>query len=162
VAESHPPSRFAILDQLLGTWTFEITTDGPPIVRGRAIFAHAEAGAFVRFQQFADPWLPTTPDIWKKNSPFPTVTMIGADDPSGTFAYAYTDRRGVRRVQQMTFVDRVWRAWGKAGPAFYQRFEGTLSEDGRWIDGYIDRSADNKHWERDFQIRYHREGNGAA
>jgi hypothetical protein len=162
VPKKHPPSRFAALDPLLGIWTLDITNDGPPIVHGRAIFTYVEDGAFLRLQQFADPWLPNTPEVWKENSPYPTVTMIGADDPSGTFAYVYSDGRGVRRIQHMTFAKGVWRTWGKAGPDFYQRFEGKLSDDGGMIDAYIDRSTDGKHWERDFQIRYRRQGGGAA
>jgi hypothetical protein len=60
------------LDALLGAWTFEITQEGADL-------------------------LPTTPIVWRENSPFPIVTVIGVDDPSGAFTYLYADGRGVRR-----------------------------------------------------------------
>jgi hypothetical protein len=63
------------LDTLLGAWTFEITQD----------------------------LLPTTPDVWRQNSPFPIVTVIGTDDPNGAFSYLYADGRGVGRVYQMNW-----------------------------------------------------------
>jgi hypothetical protein len=91
------------LDALLSAWTFEIT---------QAL-------------------LPTTPDVWRQNSPFPIVTVIGPDDPSGAFSYLYADGRGVRRVYQMTLADGVWKIRGQAEPRFFQRLQGTLATTAR-------------------------------
>jgi hypothetical protein len=79
------------LDALLGAWTFEITQDGQTVMRGRAEFAPVEGGAFLLQHVTAD-LLPTTPDVWRQNSPFPIVTVIGTDDPSGAFSYLYAVR----------------------------------------------------------------------
>jgi hypothetical protein len=121
-----PPWKPGPLDALLGAWTFEIT---------QAL-------------------LPTTPDVWRQNSPFPIVTVIGPDDPSGAFSYLYADGRGVRRVYQMTLADGVWKIRGQAGPRFFQRLQGIFSDDGRTIAAYWERSEDGQRWQRDFDIRY--------
>jgi hypothetical protein len=141
------------LDALLGAWTFEITQEGQTVMRGRAEFARVEGGAFLLQHVTAD-LLPTTPDVWRENSPFPIVTVIGVDDPSGGFSYLYADGRGVRRVYQMTLADQIWEIRGQAGSRFFQRFQGTLSDDGRAITAYWERSKDNQSWQRDFDIRY--------
>jgi hypothetical protein len=141
------------LEALLGAWTFEITHEGQPVMRGRAEFAWVEGGAFLLQHATAD-LLPTTPDVWRQNSPFPIVTVIGTDDPSGGFSYLYADGRGIRRVYRMTLADGVWTIRGQAGPRFYQRFQGTFSGDGRTIAAYWERSADGQNWQRDFYIRY--------
>ena len=141
------------LDALLGAWTFEITHEGQAVLRGRAEFARVEGGAFLLQHATAD-LLPTAPDVWRENSPFPIVTVMGVDDPSGAFTYLYADRRGVRRVYQMTLADQVWKIRGQAGPRFFQRFQGTFSDDGRTIAAYWERSEDGQSWQRDFDIRY--------
>jgi hypothetical protein len=110
------------LDALLGAWTFEITQEGQTVMRGRAEFARVEGGAFLLQHVTAD-LLPTTPDVWRENSPFPIVTVIGVDDPSGGFSYLYADGRGVRRVYQMTLADQIWEIRGQAGSRFFQRFQ---------------------------------------
>jgi hypothetical protein len=43
---------------------------------------------------------------------------------------------------------------GQAGPRFFQRFQGTFSDDGRTIAAYWERSEDGQSWQRDFDIRY--------
>jgi hypothetical protein len=141
------------LEALLGPWTFEITQQGQTVMRGRAEFAQVEGGAFLLQHVTAD-LLPTTPDVWRENSPFPIVTVIGVDDPSGGFSYLYADGRGVRRVYHMTLADGVWEIRGQAGSRFFQRFQGTFSDDGRTIAAYWERSKDNQSWQRDFDIRY--------
>jgi hypothetical protein len=89
-------------------------------MRGRAEFARVEGGAFL-LQHATAELLPTTPEVWRENSPFPIVTVMGVDDPSGAFTCLYADGRGVRRVYQMTLADRVWKIRGQAGPRFFQR-----------------------------------------
>jgi hypothetical protein len=59
---------------------------------------------------------------------------------TGTYSQLFADARGVFRVYQMTFDDRVWRIWREA-PVFHQRFEDvrvmnaemiSLGTDARW------------------------------
>ncbi len=141
------------LDALVGAWTFEITQEGQTVMRSRAEFARVEGGAFL-LQHATAGLLPTTPEVWRQNSPFPIVTVMGVDDPSGAFTYLYADGRGVRRVYQMTLADRVWTIRGKAGPRFFQRFHGTFGDDDRTIAAYWERSEEGQSWQRDFDIRY--------
>ncbi len=148
-----PQWKLGPLDALLGAWTFEITQEGQTVMRGRAEFARVEGGAFLLQHVTAD-LLSTTPDVWRQNSPFPIVTVIGTDDPSGAFSYLYADGRGVRRVYQMTLDDRVWEIRGQAGARFFQRFQGTFSDDNRTIAAYWERSKDDQTWQRDFNIHY--------
>ena len=128
------------------------------MVRGRAEFAWLEGGAFLIQHAAADPPLPTTPPEWITNSPFPIVTVIGVDDPSGSFWYLYADGRKVRRVYQMSLAKGGWKLRGQAGPRFFQRFEGTFSGDGRTIAAYWDRSEDGETWQRDIDISYTKMG----
>ena len=123
------------------------------VLRGRAEFARVEGGAFLLQHATAD-LLPSTPQVWRENSPFPIVTVMGVDDPSGEFTYLYADGRGVRRVYQMTLAGGVWTIRGQAGPRFFQRFHASFSDDGRTIDGYWERSEDGHSWQADFNIRY--------
>jgi hypothetical protein len=55
---------------------------------------------------------------------------------------------------QMTLAARVWTIRGQAGIRFFQRFQGTFSDDGRTIAAYWERSEDGQSWRRDFDIRY--------
>ena len=56
----------------------------------------------------------------------------------------------------MAFSGRDWRIWGQAGPEFFQRFSGALSEDGRRIDARWERSRDGETWQLDFELTYTR------
>jgi hypothetical protein len=141
------------LDALLGAWAFEITQEGQTVMRGRSEFARVEGGAFL-LQHATAELLPTTPDVWRENSPFPIATVMGTDDPSGEFTCLYADGRGVRRVYQMALARGVWTIRGQAGPRFFQRFHGIFSDDGRAIEAYWERSEDGESWQRDFDIRY--------
>jgi hypothetical protein len=91
-----------------------------------------------------------------ENSPFPVTTIIGLDDASETFCYAYSDGRGVSRVYRMTLDDGVWKVWGQPGPKFFQRFTGTFSEDGNTIEARWEGSDDGSDWKLDFELTYKR------
>ena len=54
----------------------------------------------------------------------------------------------------MTLAYGAWKIRGQAGPRFFQRFEGTFSDDGRAISATGSVSADGQSWQRDFDIRY--------
>ena len=77
----------------------------------------------------------------------------------GGFTQHYFDSRGVVRVYAMRFDGRGWtleRRTADFSPLdFHQRFEGTLSEDGLWIDGrWLISHDDGATFEVDFPLSY--------
>jgi hypothetical protein len=83
------------------------------------------------------------------------LIMTADDDAEGDFTAHYFDSRAVARVLHMTFNDNVWRWWRHATEPddFDQRFEGTLSRDGRTIESscYLVQGSD---WIHDFDVTY--------
>jgi hypothetical protein len=144
---------FRELAVLVGQWQMEASANGVVMARGRAVFEWLEGGAFL-VQHVEAELPPTATPEWVANSPFPLVTIIALDDPSGAFTYAYADGRGVRRVYRMSLGDARWRIWGQAGPEFFQQFTATFSGDASSISGHWDRSRDGTSWERDFDVSY--------
>lgn len=131
------------LGPLVGEWEIEVPqfTGG----RGRSAFEWLEGGAYLLQRSSA-------PD------PAPDATwIIGGDDADEDCTALYHDERGVRRVYRMSLRDGVWRVWRDAA-GFFQRYTGTLSEDGRTIRGAWERSADGSAWELDFDLNYTRVG----
>ena len=95
-----------------------------------------------------------------ENSMFPegVVLIMSADaDAEGDFTAHYFDSRAVARLLHMSFRDGVWRWWRSAtGPDdFDQRFEGTLSEDGRTGNSSCYLVEDGE-WIHDFDVIYTR------
>jgi hypothetical protein len=87
--------------------------------------------------------------------PMPTHTRPSGFDQFEQLIGAWTtDGRGMRRVYQMSLADGVWKLWGQAGHRFFQRFQGTFSDDLRTIAAYWDRSENNRSWQLDFDSRY--------
>jgi hypothetical protein len=87
--------------------------------------------------------------------------VISHDIGSNAFVFHYFDSRGVVRVYEMDFRDRMWtltRTKPDFTPlAFAQRFEGVLSADGDTIDGRWETSPDGgTTWELDFPVRLSR------
>ena len=129
------------LEALVGEWEVEVPQFPGP--RGRAIFEWLEGGAYLRFRADA-------PD------PAPSATLIiSRDESSETYTLLHYDSRGVSRVSQMSFGGGVWRMWREA-PGFWQRFSGTLSDDGASIRAAWEKSADGSVWEHDFDLIYTR------
>lgn len=129
------------LDALLGDWDVEVPQF--PGQHGRATFEWLEGGAYLRLRTEA-------PD------PAPASTMIiSGDESAETYTVLYYDSREVARVYQMRFAQRTWALWREA-PGFWQRFSGTLSEDGGSIRGAWQKSADGSAWEHDFDLIYTR------
>ena len=144
------PSLVA-LAAFIGRWDMEIRwspkthkdVGGPSVVLRCARFEWIEDGHFlIQYQGGPD-------------GPPEARWLIGRDEGSEEYCILYSDARGISRVYQMSFEDRVWRIWRDA-PAFdhYQRFEGRLSVDGRSIDAHWERSADGQAWEHDFDLKY--------
>ncbi|MGN6682019.1 MAG: hypothetical protein ACTHKL_30010 [Streptosporangiaceae bacterium] len=129
------------LQSLIGDWTVEVPQF--PGEHGRATFEWLEGGAYLRFHA-------ETPD------PAPDATLIISRDESGDiYTVLHYDSRGVSRVYQMTLDDRTWKIWRNV-PGFFQRFVGTLSQDGRTIRAAWQKSPDGKSWEHDFDLIYTR------
>jgi len=129
------------LEVLVGEWEVEVPQFPGP--RGRAIFEWLEGGAYLRFRADA-------PD------PAPSATLIiSRDESSETYTLLHYDSRGVSRVYQLSFGGGVWRMWREA-PGFWQRFSGTLSDDGASIRAAWEKSADGSVWEHDFDLIYTR------
>jgi hypothetical protein len=127
------------LEALIGEWEVEVPQF--PGQRGQATFQWLEGGAFLRFHSDA-------PD------PAPSATwIIGRDDSSENYSTLYYDSRGVSRVYQMSFSEGVWKLWREA-PGFWQRFSGTISDDGGTIRGAWEKSRDGSTWEHDFDLIY--------
>jgi hypothetical protein len=141
--------RLRALDVLAGEWTSEASLDGRVLAWGRMTASWIEDGAFLVLRADAE----VVPE-WREHTPFPTTTVIGADDHSGTFTHAYADARGVSRVYAMTLADGRWEVAGRPGADFHQRFSADVTAtavDGRW-----ERSADGRAWDLDFDLRYAR------
>lgn len=127
------------LDALIGDWEVDIPQF--PGQHGRATFEWLEDGAYLRLRTQAPDPAPAS------------VMIISGDESSGTYAVLYYDSRGVARVYQMSFTQRTWKIWREA-PGFWQRFSGTLSEDGRSIRAAWEKSAGGSAWEHDFDLIY--------
>jgi hypothetical protein len=138
-----PNPALAALEALVGTWRIEIPQF--PGAFGTVTIGWLEGGAYLRIHAEAP-------------EPAPTSTMIVGRDESGeVYTVPYYDSRGVSRVYQMTFADRVWRIWREA-PGFWQRFAGTLTDDGATIAAAWEKSRDGASWELDFDMVYTRIG----
>jgi hypothetical protein len=80
--------------------------------------------------------------------------ITGADDHTETFSMLYADARGVCRVYQMSLDGAAWKIWGQAGPGFFQRFEGSFSDDATRITARWEGSKDGENWTPDFDVTY--------
>lgn len=145
---------FERLNLLVGEWEMEAFIEGVALARAKSDFKWFEDHAFLIQHSVAEPPLPTTPRIWIENNPNPITVIIGFDDNTQQFYYNYADARGVRRVYRMSLEDDAWKFWGKAGPKFFQRFEGKISANGNTIDGKVEKSPDGENWELDFNVKY--------
>ena len=141
------PPALGLLDAMVGDWTQEVTGHGDPA--GSVSFEWALGGAYLLQRSALPP-------------PFPeSLAVIGYDEASGEFRQHYFDSRGVTRVYRMTLVGSLW-TLTRTEPdfselAFAQRFTGTLSDDGRSVDGRWEQSHDDgETWELDFGLRLER------
>jgi hypothetical protein len=90
--------------------------------------------------------------------PAPDSTwVVGADESMDSCTALYHDSRNVSRVYRMSFGGSTWTVWRET-PGFWQRFTGTLSEDGRSISGAWESSPDGSVWEHNFDLLYTRSG----
>jgi hypothetical protein len=133
------------LEVLVGEWKLEGSHPlliGP--VRGRAVFAWFEGGAFLSWKTEFE--LPDVPNA---------VSSIGCDDVGETCTILYSDIRGVSRIYEMRLKDGEWKMWRNA-PGFMQRMTGTISTDRNTITVRGELSRDGLHWEQDLDLVYTR------
>ena len=143
------------LDVLAGEWDASLIADGETVAHTRYSFEWIEDGAFM-LQKGSTELSDDAPQLWRDNAPTSATVVIGRDDRSGRYAYLYNDSRGVNRVYEMSLEEGVWRIWGRAGEAFFQRFVGKFSDDGQTIEARWERSSDAETWELDFDGVYKR------
>jgi hypothetical protein len=147
--------RLKRLDVLVGEWEMQASIGEQAMAKSRTTFAWLEGGGFLA--QHAEPGEAMSPE-WEANSPLPLDTIMGLDDHTDTFSMLYADARGVCRVYKMSLEGGAWKIWGQPGPRFYQRFEGSFSEDGTLITARWESSADGETWTPDFSLTYTKVG----
>jgi hypothetical protein len=147
MAEAKEPSLQG-LNALVGEWDTEATHPMVPstVVHGHSVFEWLEGEKFLIVRARSDH--PDFPD---------SISIIG---DTGGLRMHYFDSRGVARIYQMSFMDGVWKLWRDTADFspldFAQRFVGTLSSDGKTIDGQHEISYDGTTWEDDLHITYRR------
>jgi len=146
--------RNEALAPLIGEWSMAMLMPGvadQPDLRARVTFEWMGDKAFV-LERWTVP-IPEAPN---------GLAVIGWDEGRGTFLQHYFDERGVARVYEMGFDDGVWMLERKKPDFsdfnFSQRFTGTLTDDGRRIDGVFEIAHDHETWEKDFDAVYTRVG----
>ena len=145
----NPNPALSELAVLVGKWEVVLSEtlflpNSSDTLKGYASFAWVSDGAFLEMRQGAQPPVPDG-----------AVWLISRDESSGEYQALYYDSRGVSRNYQMSFEGNTWKMW-RDWPAFRQRFEATVSKDGRSIKGYWEKSVDGKPWERDFNMTFTR------
>ena len=136
------------LDALVGEWTVEVPLFGDG--RGTLSIEWDLGGRFL---------------LQRSSAPDPVpdgLCVIGPNAGGEGYTQHYFDSRGVVRVYKMTFDGREWtllRDEPDFTPLnFAQRYFGTLSEDGRTVEGRWEKAGDDGEWELDFEIFYRRVG----
>ena len=130
--------------RMLGTWSTTAAHPAFPgtVVQGRSIFEWLAGRRFLIHRSHHDH--PQIPDA---------IAIIGLTD--ARLSMHYFDSRGVHRVYEVGLDAGTWRIWRDV-PGFSQRFTGTLSDNGRTINGQWQLSRDDATWNDDLAITYRR------
>ncbi len=80
--------------------------------------------------------------------------LIGRDDTTGQYKVLYFDSRGVSRIYEMSFKNKVWKMW-RSVPDFPQLFKGVF-KDHDTIVAEWKTAKDGKHLKHDFNMKYTR------
>lgn len=138
------------LGDLVGAWEMSVDLPGTEVVPGRAEFFWLGGG----------PILVQRVEIPHPNAPDSVCVIVANDEAS--FTQHYFDSRGVARIYDMTYADRVWTLSRTredfSALEFQQRFTGRVSDDCSTIDGVWESSTDGLAWVRDFGLVYRRIG----
>ena len=129
--------------RLVGAWTTEATHPEVPgtIVSGAADVQWLEGDRFLIFRAHNDH--PDFPD---------SLSIIGDTDG---LQWHYFDSRGVHRIYEMRVTDDGWEV-ARHAPEFSQRLTVTFEDDDNTMAGRSKLSRDDKTWQDDLQITYHR------
>ncbi|GLV59214.1 hypothetical protein KDH_60410 [Dictyobacter sp. S3.2.2.5] len=144
---SGPNPALASLKGFIGDWAMELSNASflprpSDMVKGSVSFEWAQDGAFLLMRMGDEP--PGAPAaLW----------LIGRDESALNYTVLYYDSRSVSRIYAMSFSEGVWKMWREA-PGFWQRYEGTVSQDGQTITAYWEKSHDGSTWEHDFDVTY--------
>lgn len=135
---------------LVGEWTMALSgaaflSHPDEVVHNRVEFQPIEGDRLLAMRQLIDPAGP------------PAATWVfGKDENQPEYTVLYVDARGVSRVYSMTLDDGTWKLW-RNDPEFAQRFEATISPDGRSMTGKWEKRSSGGDWEHDFNIEYTRD-----
>jgi hypothetical protein len=139
------------LEPLIGRWSVTVSNasflDDPQATMSGRTTLEWVGGAFVAVHSLMD-----------DDGPPNSYSVIGRSESSDGYSMLYYDNRGVSRIYAMTFDGTTW-TQERHDPDFYQRFTGTLSEDGRTIAAAWEKSDDEgATWQHDFDVTYARKG----
>ena len=148
MTEAIVPDALAVLTPFVGQWRmaagFASNTPDPP--RAVTTFAWLSGRRFLIQRWEVEH--PEAPD---------GIAVIGFDAGRNTLVQNYFDSRGVARVYDMAFDDKVWTLHRFATePDFSQRFIGRFSDEDDAIVGQWERSDDGSTWSHDFDLIYTR------
>lgn len=138
------------LEGLAGDWEMELSNasflprPSDRVKGGPVLIEWVQDGAFLAMRM-GD----------KSSGPPQALWLISRDDSTPNYTVLYYDARSVSRVYEMSFSEGVWKMWREA-PGFWQRYEGTVSKDGKTITAHWEKSSDGSRWEHDFDVTYTR------
>jgi hypothetical protein len=131
-----PLPALRALTPLIGTWRLTLwggsflPNPEERVDAGLVHFEWIEDGAMLAIRQGGE-----------GDAPVAARWLVGRDQDEESYTVLYSDARGVARVYRMSFAGGKWRLW-RDSPAFAQRFEGALSEDGARLTGRWEKSID--------------------
>ena len=130
------------LSPLVGEWISEVPGFDD---HGNVTFTWLEGGGFLIQHSTID------------RPEFPNgISLYGATGPGGSLQQHYFDSRGVHRIYEVTFEDRVLTIF-REGPDWPQRYVGELSEDGDTLSGRWERGEElGAELKLDFELNYRR------
>ena len=135
------------LEVLVGEWEMKLSNasflpHSSDTVKGLVSFGWVQDGAFL-IMRLGD----------KPPGPLAALWLISRDESTPNYTVLYYDSRSVSRVYEMSFSEGVWKMWRNA-PGFCQRYEGSVSENGKTISARWEKSGDGATWEHDFDVTY--------
>jgi hypothetical protein len=153
-------SQLQALDRLVGTWTTEATHPAMPdvVVGGSVVIEWLEGERFLIHRARTD-----HPDFPDSISILGYVDRDRVGDADGAASGSaqpalrmhYYDSRGVFRDFEAGIDDTALHL-NMPAPGFSQRFTGTFMDDGATIAGVWQLCMDDRNWNDDLRITYHR------